>query len=71
MNRNHCQNRPMSAYSQPWWPNQKLRSSPSFCITASHWPANAPTTMISRQTHSRLTPRRWNLGSCPEMAGAM
>ena len=56
MNRNHCQNRPMSAYSQPWCPNQKLCSRPSFCITASHCPAKEPTTMTSRQTHSTLTP---------------
>ena len=56
MNRNHCQKRPMSAYSQPWWPNQKLCSRPSFCITASHWPANEPTTMTSRQTSRKFTP---------------
>ena len=52
MNRNHCQKRPMSAYSQPWWPNQKLYSRPSFCITANHWPANAPTVMID-ETHQQ------------------
>ena len=46
-------------------------SRPSFCITANHWPANAPTTMISRQTNSKFTPSRWNFGSCPEIAGAM
>ncbi len=34
MNRNNCQKRPRSMYSQPWWPNQKLYLSPSFCITA-------------------------------------
>src|SRR5687767_4299294 len=71
MNRNHCQKRPMSAYSQPWWPNQKLLARPSFCITASHCPANAPTTMTSRQTNRKLTPNLWNLGSCPDSAGAM
>src|SRR5688572_15267122 len=70
-NRNHCQKRPMSAYSQPWWPHQKLLANPSFCITASHWPANEPTTMINRQVHRKLTPSRWNFGSCPDIAGAM
>ena len=48
MNRNICQKRPMSMYSQPWWPNQKLCARPSFCITANHWPANAPTTMTTQ-----------------------
>ena len=70
-NRNICQKRPISMYSQPWWPNQKLFASPSFCITANHWPANAPTTMTSRQTNRKFTPRRWNFGSCPETAGPM
>ena len=27
--------------------------------------------MISRQTNRKLTPNRWNFGSCPETAGAM
>ena len=71
MNRYHCQKRPMSAYSQPWWPNQKLYFRPSFCITASHWPANEPTTISSRLTNRKLTPKRWNFGSCPDIAGAM
>jgi hypothetical protein len=70
-NRNHCQKRPMSAYSQPWCPHQKLCSRPSVCITASHWPANEPSTISSRQTHRKFTPRRWNFGSCPDIAGAM
>jgi hypothetical protein len=62
-NRKTCQKRPMSTYSQPWWPNQKFFARPSFCITANHWPAKAPTTMISRQTNRKLTPARWNFGS--------
>ena len=71
MKRNHCQKRPMSVYSHPWWPNQKLFARPSFCITANHCPANAPTTMTIRQVNSALTPRRWYFGSCPEIAGPM
>ncbi len=70
MNRKICQKRPMSVYSQPWWPNQKLLASPSFCITANHCPANAPTTMMIRQANRKLTPARWNFGSCPDIAGA-
>ena len=70
-NRNHCQKRPMSTYSQPWWPNQKFFARPSFCITANHWPANEPTTITIRQIQRKLTPRRWNFGSCPEIAGPM
>jgi hypothetical protein len=30
-----------------------------------------PTTMMSRQTNRKLTPRRWYFGSMPEIAGAM
>jgi hypothetical protein len=70
-NRNICQKRPRSTYSQPWCPNQKFFARPSFCITASHWPVNAPTTMMIRQVNSTLTPSRWNFGSCPEIAGPM
>ncbi len=40
-------------------------------MTASHWPANAPTTMTSRQVNSTFTPSRWKRGSWPEIAGAM
>ena len=50
-NRKICQKRPRSTYSQPWWPNQKFFARPSFCITASHWPVNAPTTMMNRQVN--------------------
>ena len=57
-NRKICQKRPRSTYSQPWWPNQKFFARPNFCITASHWPVNAPTTMMSRQVNSTLTPSR-------------
>ena len=71
MNRKACQKRPMSTYSQPWWPNQKLYFRSIFCITANHWPTNEPTTMISRQTNRKLTPARWYLGSCPDTAGPM
>ena len=70
-NRKACQKRPMSTYSQPWSPNQKLLANPSFCITANHCPANAPTTMISRHVKRKFTPARWNFGSYPEIAGAM
>ncbi len=70
-NRKICQKRPRSTYSQPWWPNQKFLSRPSFCITASHCPANEPTTMTMRQVQRTFTPRRWNFGSCPEIAGPM
>ena len=70
-NRKICQKRPMSVYSQPWWPNQKLYSRPIFCITANHCPAKEPTTITSRQTNRKFTPRRWNLGSCPDTAGLM
>src|SRR3546814_10706851 len=59
----------MSVYSQPWWPNQKLLARPSFCITAIHWPANEPTTMMIRLTNRKFTPRFWYFGSCPEIAG--
>ena len=38
---------------------------PSFCITANHWPANAPTTMISRQTNRKLTPSALELRLVP------
>src|SRR3546814_18300011 len=59
----------MSVYSQPWWPNQKLLARPSFCITAIHWPANEPTTMMIRLTNRKFTPSFWYFGSCPEIAG--
>src|SRR3546814_4878678 len=57
----------MSVYSQPWWPNQKLLARPSFCITAIHWPANEPTTMMIRLTNRKFTPSFWYFGSCPEI----
>ena len=41
----------------------EVRSVPSRCWTANHWPAIEPTTMISKQTNRKLTPSRWNLGS--------
>src|SRR3546814_11195407 len=69
MNREICQKRPMSVYSQPWWPNQKLLARPSFCITAIHWPANEPTTMMIRLTNRKFTTSFWYFGSCPEIAG--
>src|SRR3546814_13996872 len=59
----------MSVYSQPWWPNQKLLARPSFCITAIHWPANEPTTMMIRLTNRQFTPSFWYFGSCPEIDG--
>jgi hypothetical protein len=32
-------------------------------------PRTQPTTITTRQMKRKLTPRRWNLGSCPEIAG--
>src|SRR5690606_15569644 len=70
-NRYHCQKRPMSAYSQPWWPHQKFCSKPSFCMTASHCPANDPTTITISDTNRKLTPNRWYFGSWPDSIGPM
>ena len=41
------------------------------CMTDSHWPVKAPTTITSSATNRKLTPARCSAGSLPEMAGAM
>ena len=55
-------------------PGGRTRSSasmPSFCWTLEPLPASEPTTMTSRRTNRKLTPSRWNRGSCPRRPGAM